>query len=35
MAVDIRYSTGPNDAKHYTTQQLRKEFLIQDLYQPD
>lgn len=35
MAVDIRYSTGPNDVKRYTTEELRKEFLIQDLYQPD
>ena len=33
--MDIRYSTGPNDAKRYTTEELRKEFLIQDLYQPD
>ena len=33
--MDIRYSTGPNDVKRYTTEELRKEFLIQDLYQPD
>lgn len=35
MAIDIRYSTGPNDVKRYTTDELRKEFLIEDLYQPD
>ena len=33
--MDIRYSTGPNDVKRYTTEELRKEFLIQDLYTPD
>ena len=33
--MDIRYSTGPNDVKRYTTEELRKEFLIQDLYKPD
>ena len=33
--MDIRYSTGPSDVKRYTTEELRKEFLITDLYQPD
>ncbi len=33
--MDIRYSSNPNDVKRYTTEELRKEFLIQDLYQPD
>ena len=33
--MDIRYSTCHNDVKRYTTEELRKEFLIQDLYQPD
>jgi len=33
--MDIRYSTGPNDVKRYTTEELRKEFLIENLYQPD
>lgn len=33
--MDIRYSTGPEDVKRYTTEELRKEFLITDLYQPD
>ena len=33
--MDIRYSTGPSDVKRYTTQELRNEFLIQNLYQPD
>ncbi len=35
MPIDIRYSTGPNDVKRYTTQELRREFLIQELYRPD
>ena len=33
--MDIRYSTGPNDVKRYTTEELRKEFLISNLYQAD
>ncbi len=33
--MDIRYSTNPSDVKRYTTEELRKEFLIEDLYQPD
>jgi 4-deoxy-L-threo-5-hexosulose-uronate ketol-isomerase len=33
--MDIRYSTSPHDVKRYTTEELRKEFLIQNLYQPD
>lgn len=35
MSMDIRYSASPNDVKTYTTEQLRKEFLITDLYQQD
>ncbi len=33
--MDIRYSTSPSDVKRYTTQELRDEFLIRDLYLPD
>lgn len=33
--MDIRYSAHPNDVKRYTTEELRNEFLITDLYQPD
>ena len=33
--MDIRYSTNPNDVKHYTTEELRKEFLIENLYEAD
>lgn len=33
--MDIRYSANPKDVKRYTTQELRDEFLIQNLYQPD
>ena len=33
--MDIRYSANPEDVKRYTTEELRKEFLITDLYQPD
>ncbi len=33
--MDIRYSASPSDVKRYTTQELRDEFLIQNLYVPD
>lgn len=33
--MDIRYSTGPHDVKHYTTDMLRDEFLISGLYKAD
>ena len=33
--MDIRYSAHPRDVKRYTTQELRDEFLITDLYVPD
>ena len=33
--MDIRYSANPNDVKRCTTEELRKEFLIQNLYEPD
>jgi 5-keto 4-deoxyuronate isomerase len=32
--MDIRYSGHPNDVKHYTTEQLRKEFHIPNVFQP-
>ena len=33
--MDIRYSANQKDVKRYTTQELRDEFLITGLYQPD
>ena len=30
--MDIRYSANQRDVKRYTTQELRDEFLIQNLY---
>ena len=30
--MDVRYSANQKDVKRYTTEELRKEFLIQDLY---
>ena len=33
--MDIRYSTNQRDFKFYTTDEIRDEFLIQDLYQED
>lgn len=33
--MDIRYAANPEDAKYYTTEELREEFLIQELFQAD
>lgn len=33
--MDIRYSANQRDFKHYTTEEIRKEFLIEDLYRKD
>ncbi len=33
--MDIRYSANQKDVKRYTTEELRTEFLITGLYQPD
>lgn len=33
--MDIRYSASPRDVKRYTTEELRREFLIENLYRPD
>lgn len=33
--MEIRYSANPKDVERYTTQELRDEFLIQNLYLPD
>ena len=33
--MDIRYSANQRDVKRYTTKELRDEFLITELYQPD
>ena len=30
--MDIRYSANPNDVKRYTTEELRREFLIEELF---
>ncbi|VBB09678.1 kdui/iolb isomerase [Lucifera butyrica] len=30
--MEVRHSVHPEDAKHYTTEELRKRFLIQDLF---
>lgn len=31
--MDIRYGGNPQDVKHYTTEELRKEFLIENLFE--
>lgn len=33
--MDIRYSANQRDVKRYTTDEMRDEFLIQNLYRPD
>lgn len=33
--MDIRYSCNPKDFQRYNTEEMRREFLIRDLYRPD
>ena len=33
--MDIRYSAHPKDVRRYTTEELRDEFFVTNLYQPD
>ena len=33
--MEIRTASSPKDVKHYTTDRLREEFLIQDLFVVD
>lgn len=33
--MELRTASSPKDVKHYTTQRLREEFLIDDLFLPD
>ncbi len=33
--MEVRNASNPNDMKHYTTDRLREEFLIQGLFTPD
>ena len=35
IIMDVRTASSPKDVKHYTTDRLREEFLIQDLFQAD
>ena len=33
--MELRTAASPRDVKHYTTERLREEFLIDDLFLPD
>lgn len=33
--MDVRYAANPRDFKRYTTEEMRREFLIRNLYRPD
>lgn len=33
--MEVRTAASPRDVKHYTTDRLREEFLIEDLFQAD
>ena len=33
--LDILYCTHPEDSKHYTTEQLRKHYLIENVFVED
>ncbi len=35
MNYELRYASHPADAKHYDTERLRKEFLIETIFTPD
>ncbi len=35
MEIDIRNPWHPDDAKHYTTERLRNDFMIRELFTPD
>lgn len=35
MTLDIRYSNHPDDSKHYDTETLRKNYLIEKVFVPD
>ena len=35
MTLDIRYSNHPEDSKHYTTEELRKHYLIEKVFAAD
>ena len=35
IIMELRTAASPRDVKHYTTQRLREEFLIQNVFVPD
>lgn len=35
MKLDIRYANHPKDAKHYTTEEVRENYLIEEVFLPD
>ena len=35
ITMELRTAASPRDVKHYTTQRLREEFLIQNVFVPD
>lgn len=35
MNLQVRYSSHPDDAKHYTTEELRKHFLVSGMFKQD
>ena len=35
MEMDIRYANHPEDSKHYTTEELRKHYLIEKVFVAD
>ena len=32
MRLDVRYANHPEDSKHYTTEELRKHYLIEKVF---
>jgi 4-deoxy-L-threo-5-hexosulose-uronate ketol-isomerase len=35
MKLEVRYANHPNDSKHYTTEELRKHYLVEKVFEED
>ena len=35
MKLQVRYANHPDDSKHYTTEELRKHYLMEKVFEPD
>ena len=35
MKLDVRYANHPEDSKHYTTEELRKHYFIETIFEAE